>query len=70
MATKKIKYLVDEVRHEHYVRAWAEGRGRNREIMVHVWKGKEPVGDPQGDWAMPAVFGLDGCIHQAVLQTK
>ncbi len=55
----------------HYVKAWAEGRGRNREIIVQVWlNGADPVGEPDGDWAMPGVLPTDAAIDQSILNTK
>lgn len=72
---KKINYLYDAVRkcqhRSDYVRAWSEGKGRNKEIVVQVWPNKtSPEGEPAGDWAMPAVLGTDVAISQAVAQTK
>lgn len=65
---KKPKMLVDELRSPHWIRAWKEGR---TEIAVQVWKNKTlPEGDPDGDWAMPAVLGIDTAIKVAVAQTK
>jgi hypothetical protein len=64
---KAKKLLVDEVRGGRYVRAWKEGRS---DLVVQVWKGSKPDGEPSGDWAMPAVLGLEAAVAQAVLQTK
>ena len=65
------KYLVDEVRGKSYVRAWKEGKGREREFCVQVWLNKDkPKGEPDGDWGMPFEFGLEGSIDQSLLQTK
>lgn len=65
---KKIKYLVDEVRGENYIRAWKDDR---HTIAVQVWKGKKsPEGEPEGDWAMPAMLGTEVSIAQSVAQTK
>lgn len=75
----KTKYLFDGPRvckrqghpdRTDYVRAWHEGKGRNAEIAVQVWKGKDkPDGEPDGDWAMPVILGADTSIAQAVAQT-
>ena len=77
---KKIRYVFDGVRvhrredeadRSDYVRAWSEGKGRNKETAVQVWKGKiKPEGDPDGDWAMPGVLSVDTAIAQAVVQTR
>lgn len=77
---KKPKYLHDGIRlfrkegspdRTDYVRAWQEGRGRNAEIVVQVWVGKDkPEGEPEGDWAMPAILGVPAAVAQAVVQTK
>ena len=65
---KAKKFVFDGKRDKNYVRAWKEGR---QEIVVQVWLNKDtPEGEPEGDWAMPAVFGIMGCIEQAILQTK
>lgn len=67
---KKIRYICDkQYRPGVYVRAWNEGRGRNKETIVQVWKSATPEGEPQGDWAMPAFLGPIACIEQAILQT-
>ncbi len=50
-----------------FVRAWPEGRGRAKEYCVQVWLKDNPIGDPEGDWAMPGVLGIAACIAQAVL---
>ena len=63
---KKIKYLYDGVRGGYYVRAWKEGR----EIAVQVWVNTEPEGEPNGDWAMPGIIGVEASIAQAIFQTK
>lgn len=66
---KKPKYLVDGVSSNHRVRAWKE----RRNIIVHVWLDQghrqEPVGEPEGDWEMPGVLGVELAIAQAVAQT-
>lgn len=77
--TKKPKYIHDGIRlfrkegspdRTDYVRAWQEGRGRNAEIVVQVWIGKDkPDGEPDGDWAMPAILGVPAAVAQAVVQT-
>lgn len=65
------KYAVDGVRGENYVRAWKEGKGRDAEIMVQVWlKKAAPDGEPNGDWAMPGVLGVECAISQSVIQSK
>ena len=61
----KVKILFDQPYKDRYVRAWKEGR----EIIVQVWNSGEFLGDPDGDWAMPAVLGIMAAIEQAVLQT-
>ena len=69
----KPKYLVDESQKQkgwsgfHYIRAWRDRQG----INVQIWlKKKSPIGEPDGDWAMPKVLGLSTAIAQAVLQTE
>lgn len=65
-------YLVDEGEKKGqtvYVRSWREGKGRNAEIIVQVWLSGKPEGDPDGDWGIPGVFGLEGAVAQAVIQT-
>lgn len=63
---KKIKYLVDAVRGGRYVRARKEGRS----YVVQVWNGPSPDGEPDGDWDMPGVLGLEGSVGQALAQTE
>jgi len=65
MATKQPKCLVNEVRDGRFIRVWKE----RREIVVQVWDGPEPNGEPKGDWAMPGVLGLETAIAQAIAQT-
>lgn len=67
MAKKQPKILVSGERDGCYVKAWKEGRG---EYVVQVWLSLEPVGEPAGDWAMPAVIGITAAIAQAILQTR
>lgn len=78
MSEKKRRYLAngprshlhrgDEKERRHFVRAWKEGR---HEVVVQVWLDKEePIGEPDGDWAMPALLGLIVCIDQAITQTE
>lgn len=65
----KTNYIFDGVyKGNCYVRAWREGRGRNAEIVVQVWKSGKAEGEPDGDWAMPAVLGAVA-IDQAIAQT-
>lgn len=64
-AAKK-KYLFDGPHNGRYVRAFNEGR---QEIAVQVWSGLKPEGEPEGDWLMPKIIGLVGCIDQAILNT-
>lgn len=66
----KKRFLFDAQREDCYVRAWKEGRGRNAEVLVHVWLSEKPVGDPDGDWAMPGVLGVEASIDQSVINTK
>lgn len=64
---KQPKFLFDGLfRGLWYVRAWKE----RREIVVQVWNGEKPDGDPAGDWSMPGVLGLEAAIAQGVIQTK
>lgn len=64
---KSIKYAWNDVHGEHYVRAWKE----RRNYAVQVWLNKTtPNGEPDGDWAYPAVLGLATVIAQAILDTK
>lgn len=67
---KKQQYVVDGPHGDAYVRAWSQGKGRNREICVQVWLHGKMEGDPQGDWAMPGVLGYEAAIAQAIIQTK
>jgi hypothetical protein len=70
VSEKPPKYLFDGETKGHYVRAWREGTGRNAEIVVQVWKDKTtPDGEPDGDWGMPKVLGVDFSIKQAIAQT-
>lgn len=64
------RLAVNEKRGDVYVKAWKEGRGRNAEVMVQVWKSGKPEGEPDGDWAMPGVLPVDVAVSQALLQTK
>jgi hypothetical protein len=71
MTKEQQKYVYDGPREAHYVRAWREGRGRNADIVVQVWKNKTtPEGEPCGDWVMPGILGVAAAINQATLQTK
>jgi hypothetical protein len=65
---KPKKYLFDGLKGGRYVRTWKEGRGHG-EYMVQIWNKTTPEGEPDGDWAMPGVIGLEGSIDQAMLQT-
>jgi hypothetical protein len=67
MSGKKVKHLVDcyDTVRKRYIRVWKEGR----EYVVQVWFGQKPIGEPDGDWAMPSVLGVGTSIDQAVLQT-
>lgn len=69
MADKKRKYLHDEMKDGIYVRAWKEGRGHG-EFMVQVWWKPKPEGEPDGDWVMPGIIGLQGAVAQAILNTS
>lgn len=63
---KKIKYLRDQVVGDNYVRCWKE-KGA---LVVQVWKGKtSPNGEPEGDWAMPSMLGVEAAVSQAIKQT-
>jgi len=66
MTDKKIKsFVVDELRDGRYVRAT-----KTREsIDIQIWNSGTPVGDPDGDWAMPKILGVEISIEQALLQT-
>lgn len=67
---KPPKLLVDTARGAHYIQAYKEGKGRNAEYVVKVWKNKAtPDGEPDGDWAMPSVLGVEVSIAQAIVQT-
>lgn len=64
---KKIRYLLDDPVGPHFLRVWKE----RREIIVQVWLNKaEASGEPDGDWAMPGVLGLESAAAQAVNQTE
>jgi hypothetical protein len=68
--SKGKKYLWDRADGRHYIRAWVEGKGRDREYAVQVWLNKaKPEGEPDGDWAMPFAFGLQGSIEQSIVNT-
>jgi hypothetical protein len=69
MTEKQPRYLWNSVFEGRYVRAWREGRGRNADIVVQVWNGTEPDGEPACDWAMPGRLPLDAAIAQASIQT-
>lgn len=76
---KKPKYLLDGTRklvrkgqpeRVDYIRAWREGGPKTGEVIVQVWVDKtSPEGEPDGDWAMPAILGFEGCVDQAHIQT-
>ena len=70
MADKKVKYLYDEMKDGIYARAWREGRGRNSEIIVHVWWKPKPEGEPDGDWGMPGMLPVSAAVDQAILNTR
>lgn len=70
MPEKKIKYLWNAPHAGCFIRAWAEGRGRNREITVDVWLSGKPEGESDGQWAMPGILPLDAAIEQAILNTR
>lgn len=63
------RYLFDGIRAGRWVRAWREGRGRNAEIVVQIWNIGQPEGEPDGDWGMPPLLGIELAITQACLQT-
>ena len=68
---KKPKYTYNsKVSDGRWVRAWSEGKGRNKEFMVQVWNNGTGEGEPDGDWAMPGILGLSTSIAQAVIQTE
>lgn len=52
-----------------YYEATKEGRGRDAEIAVQVWKGDKKEGEPVGDWGMPGILPMHAAIDQAVLNT-
>lgn len=62
---KKINYKFDGVRDGVYVRCWREGR----EYVVQVWHSGKAEGEPDGDWGMPAILGVETSVAQAVSQT-
>lgn len=66
MSKKEPKLLVDRVIGRQYVRAFREGR---TSIVVQVWNTRGPYGEPAGDWAMPAVLGVEVAVKQAIIQT-
>lgn len=68
---KPRKYKVDGLwgKTGRYVRAWTEGRGRDKEHCVQVWNSGKPEGEPQGDWGMPGVLPLNAAVEQAIAQT-
>lgn len=63
-------YTYGEPSAIYWIRAWREGRGRNSEIIVQVWNGSAPDGEPVGDWAMPGVLPLNAAIEQSIIQSK
>ena len=68
--TAKPKYLWNMLHNEVFVRAWGEGRGRQREIAIQVWLSGKPEGEPDGDWGMPGILPLDAAIDQAIINTR
>ena len=67
---KKPRLFFDGVyKNGPYVKAWKEGRGNSQEIIVQIWKSGKAEGEPEGDWAMPAILGMVA-IDQAIVQTK
>ena len=48
---KPPKYVWDAVRNGRYVRAWRDRAAR--EVVVQVWNGPAPDGEPAGDWGRP-----------------
>lgn len=67
--TEKRKQQNDRTVDGRFVRAWVEGRGRSQEVMVQIWNCGKPDGEPDGDWAMPGILGLNLSIQQALIQT-
>jgi hypothetical protein len=67
---KSKRYLFDHEYDGRYVRAWSDGKGRHREIVVQVWNSGKPEGEPDGEWGMPPEIGVASCISCAVAQTK
>jgi DNA (cytosine-5)-methyltransferase 1 len=65
----KQKYLIDNVRDGRYVRAWKEGKGRQAEIVVQIWNGETPEGEPDADLGLPAILGVETAVAQAMAQT-
>lgn len=63
---KEPKVLVNGVRDGCFVKCWKD----KREIVVQVWLSGKAEGEPDGDWAMPGVIGLDAAIDQSILQTR
>lgn len=63
------KKPITGVSRGRYYEAHTEGRGRDREHVVKVWKTNKKEGEPSGDWGMPGILPLDAAVDQAVLNT-
>jgi len=72
---KKQKYLVDGdsskhcIPSNHRVRAWRTRSAYVVQVWLNQGHNAEPQGEPEGDWEMPLMFGLEAAVAQAVLQT-
>lgn len=50
-----------------YILAWSYDRSS---YCIQVWNSNRPEGEPDGDWIMPKILGLNTAIAQAILQSK
>lgn len=57
------------VKKGRYYEARKEGRGRDAEIVVKVWKGNKKEGEPSHEWGMPGILPIDAAVDQAILQS-
>jgi len=67
---KKPKYLVDGQSSNHLVRAWRTRSAYVVQVWLNQGHNAESVGEPEGDWEMPLIFGLEASVAQAILKTS
>lgn len=66
---KKPKYLLDGQSSNHRVRAWRTRSAYIVQVWLNQGHREEPEGEPEGDWEMPLIFGLEASVARAILQT-